>query len=93
MDWRIALVAWGLFLALWLLTRYVSLGSIMASASVPFTSLAVFGWNWKYLILSVILGALVVYCHRENIRRLLKGTESKFKWHVNPIPGTDDSGK
>lgn len=93
MDWRIALVAWTLFLILWLLTRYVSLGSIMASASVPVTSLFVFGFNWKYMVLCVILGGLVVYCHRANIKRLLTGTENKFKWHVNPIPGSDEPGK
>ena len=34
-DWRIALVAWGGFLLLVLLTKYVSLGSIWAGASFP----------------------------------------------------------
>ncbi len=93
LDWRIALVAWGLFVGLWLLTRYVSLGSIFAAASMPVSSLFVFGVNWKYLVLCVILGGLVVYCHRDNIRRLLNSTESKFKWHVNPIPGGENAGK
>ena len=83
MDWRIALVSWGLFLLLWLLTRYVSLGSVTAAASIPFSACAVFGWNWRYLIPCVILAALVIYCHRGNISRLLRGTERKFQWHMN----------
>ncbi len=91
LDWRIALVSWGLFLLLWLLTRYVSLGSIMASASMPVSALFVFGWNWKYLVLCVILAGLVVYCHRGNIQRLIQGTESKFKWHVSPISSEGDN--
>ena len=38
MDWRIALVVWGGFLVLAILTRYVSLGSLWAGASFPFIS-------------------------------------------------------
>ena len=35
LDWRVALIAWGLFAVLWLTTRYVSLGSVTATASMP----------------------------------------------------------
>ena len=39
-----------------------------------------------------VVAALVIYCHRENIHRLLHGTEHKFRWHVNPInPDESDS--
>ncbi len=38
LDWRIGLIAWGLFAALWLLTKYVSLGSVCATASMPVTT-------------------------------------------------------
>ena len=39
-----------------------------------------------------IMAALVIYCHRENIHRLLHGTAHKFRWHVNPInPDESDS--
>lgn len=93
LDWRVALVAWGLFFGLWLLTRYVSLGSVAAAASIPFSSAFVFGPNWIYLILCVVISGLAIYCHRGNIQRLLRGTESKFKWHVNPIQGNADTGK
>ena len=85
LDWRIALVSWGLFLLLWLLTRYVSLGSVVGTASMPFTAFFVFDHDPLLTALCALVAALVIYCHRENIRRLLKGTESKFKWHVNPL--------
>ena len=90
LDWRIALVSWGLFLLLWLLTRYVSLGSVVGTASMPFTAFFVFDHDPLLTALCALVAALVIYCHRENIRRLLKGTESKFKWHVNPL-NSDDS--
>lgn len=93
LDWRVALTAWILFFGLWLLTRYVSLGSICAAASIPVAAVLVFGFNWKYVVLCVLISGLAIYCHRGNIQRLLTGTESKFKWHVNPLPGEVSSGE
>lgn len=86
LNWRVAAVAWALFLLLWLTTRYVSLASITATCSAPIT---VYGHNWLYTGLCLAVAALVVWCHRENIQRLLHGTEKKFKWHVNPTEGKD----
>ncbi len=58
-------------------TRYVSLGSILASVAVPATS-----WlrgNPIYLnVVVTALGLFVIIRHRENIKRLLAGTENKF---------------
>lgn len=79
-DWRVALVVWGGFLVLVILTRYVSLGSVWAGASFPFVSWFVFG-DWVVFVLALITGGLVVWQHRANIKRLLSGTESKFSLH------------
>ena len=89
LNWRVAAVAWALFLLLWLTTRYVSLASITATCSAPITVYFVYGHNWLYTGLCLAVAALVVWCHRENIQRLLHGTEKKFKWHVNPMEGKD----
>ena len=79
-DWRIALVVWGGFLVLAVLTRYVSLGSIWAGASFPFIS-----WHCYpdpvIVLLAFLLGCLVVWMHRENIKRLIHGNENKFSLH------------
>ena len=92
LDWRMGLIAWGLFVLLWLLTRYVSLGSITATASMPVTAFFVFHHDPLLTGLCAVVAALVIYCHRENIRRLLHGTEHKFRWHVNPVdPNESDS--
>lgn len=89
LNWRVAAVAWALFLLLWLTTRYVSLASITATCSAPITVYFVYGHNWLYTSLCLAVAALVVWWHRENIQRLLHGTEKKFKWHVNPTEGKD----
>lgn len=85
-DWRVALVVWGGFLVLVILTRYVSLGSVWAGASFPVATWFAFQnayglFRWIMFALALILGGLVVWQHRGNIKRLLSGTESKFSLH------------
>ena len=77
-DWRIALVVWGGFIILFLLTRYVSLGSVWAGASFPFISWYCYP-DPLIVVLAFLCGGLVVWKHRGNIKRLLNGTESKFQ--------------
>ena len=79
-DWRIALVVWGGFIVLAVLTRYVSLGSCWAGASFPFATWFVYH-DTVLLVLAVVIGGLILYMHRANIHRLLTGTENKFSLH------------
>ena len=79
-DWRVALVVWGGFLILAILTKYVSLGSIWAGASFPVATFFVYR-DPVLTLLGLLLGGLVVFMHRENIKRLLTGTENKFSLH------------
>ena len=79
-DWRIALVVWGGFLLLAILTRYVSLGSLWAGASFPFVSWYCYP-EPRIVVLAFLLGGLVVWQHRANIKRLLAGNENKFSLH------------
>ncbi|MBE6961413.1 MAG: glycerol-3-phosphate 1-O-acyltransferase PlsY [Ruminococcaceae bacterium] len=80
LDWRIALVVWGGFIILVLLTRYVSLGSVWAGGSFPFISWYCYPDPF-IVVLAFLCGGLVVWKHRGNIQRLLNGTESKFHLH------------
>ena len=80
LDWRIALVVWGGFIVLAVVTKYVSLGSCWAGASFPFATWFVYH-DILLLILSIVIGGLILYMHRGNIHRLLTGTENKFSLH------------
>jgi glycerol-3-phosphate acyltransferase PlsY len=61
------------------LTRYVSLGSMIAGGSLPlFIWLWVNEKGWFYLYLSVVAASLIVFTHRSNLGRLLQGKERKL---------------
>lgn len=71
-------IAIAFFAVMMFIWRYVSLGSIVAAASMP---LAVFlmGGNSTVTTVTVLISAIVILRHRENIGRLLSGNESKFR--------------
>ncbi len=79
-DWRAGVIAWGGFLILVLLTKWVSLGSIWGGASFPF-AIAFFQRDITLTLLAIICGGLLVAKHHANIKRILNGTESKFTVH------------
>jgi glycerol-3-phosphate acyltransferase PlsY len=79
-DWRIALFGWGAFILVTLLTRYVSLGSIIGVTAYPVSqALMGLGGTWE-LIVAILSAALLIFRHKENIKRLIKGKESKFSF-------------
>ena len=77
LDWRLGLLVFGIFLAAYLLTGYVSLGSILSAGSFGFFY-AFFHWGaWFPMFVGFFLGAVIVWMHRANLVRLLKGEERK----------------
>ena len=79
----LALVPWALliifavFILFFLATRYVSMGSIAAAATLPFASW-ITGESPAKIIVTGAMGMLAIYKHKENIIRLLKGTERRL---------------
>lgn len=73
-----------IFLIVVAISRYVSLGSIIASCSVPVTIImqnqSQDSFPLQLFILSLFVPALIIYTHRKNIKRLLKGEESKIQF-------------
>ena len=78
MDWRIGLFVFGVFLVAYGLTKYVSLGSILSSGAFG-PIFAFFHWGEAVFPICVGFGlsALIVWMHRTNIVRLVKGQERK----------------
>lgn len=71
------LIGIGVFLIVIALTRYVSLGSIMAMLSLPLSIYFIQG-NQEAAILSIVIFLLIVIRHGGNIRRLVDGNERKL---------------
>ncbi len=59
--------------------RFVSLGSIICSLTMPLLISFFRSDSQSYFILSVIIAALIIYRHQSNIVRLLSGTENKLR--------------
>ena len=77
-DWRMALMAAAVFFIVLGLTRYMSAASCISSLSCPF-ALAFLGAESAYvLVICAISALLIIVRHKENIKRLAHGTESKF---------------
>ncbi len=69
----------GIFVLVVLLTRYISLGSIIAAAAFPFLALPRAPAHSPIIIAGYILIPLIIILkHHQNIRRLLSGTENRF---------------
>ncbi|MDI6709510.1 MAG: glycerol-3-phosphate 1-O-acyltransferase PlsY [Thermoanaerobacterales bacterium] len=69
-----AAAVWAIVVAL---TRYVSLGSILAAVAVP-VLFAALGFPPGYIVFAGVIAATVIYKHRSNIARLRAGTESRL---------------
>ena len=61
-----------------LVSRYVSLGSLVGMVALPLFIIVSANWAWPELLLAAALAALAVYRHRDNIRRLLSGEERRL---------------
>ena len=82
-NWQIGLICLVFALILIVLTQMVSVGSIAAAILYPVLTLFIpenYIVQGNYLIYSVILAVLVVFNHRENVKRLLNGTENKISF-------------
>jgi glycerol-3-phosphate acyltransferase PlsY len=69
----------GVFLVVFILSKYVSLGAIITAISFPLLIIFLFNVDSIWLRgFSILLGSVVVLTHKKNILRLVKGEESKM---------------
>ena len=79
-----ALVCFSIFVIVVLTTRYVSVGSMTAVSSLP-VILLIFNRfmgkhiiSYSFIVFTLLISGLIFFTHRENIRRLIEGTENRF---------------
>ncbi|MBQ3934254.1 MAG: glycerol-3-phosphate 1-O-acyltransferase PlsY [Clostridia bacterium] len=99
-DYQVFLIAFAIFALVVLISRYVSLGSVIAGFALP-------GIVWLLsairgrpahpfaLFFAVLIGLMLILMHRSNIKRLYEGNENKlsFKKKKKPEEDTDNSGE
>ena len=80
-NWQIGLICLIFGIVIIILTRMVSLGSIMAAVLFPILTIFIhnnFLVDGNYIVFGIILGVFVTFNHRTNLKRILNGTENKI---------------
>ena len=89
-DWKVFLCLIVIFAVVLAISKYVSLGSIVASVCCPIVTFLFQFWQrgdlpmwylWLNTGLAALMGAWVIWMHRTNIQRLRAGNENKFSFH------------
>lgn len=91
MNWKIAAIAFTLFLITFFATRYVSLGSFVGVVSFAAMLMLQYHEKTGVCILMAVMVVLVFFMHRGNIKRLLHGQERKTYFHKSKNEHEGDS--
>ena len=81
LSWQVGLATLGVFILMITLFRIVSLASVSAALALPFIMFISFktsSISLPFLVISLLAMTLVIWRHRENILRLIKGKEPKI---------------
>jgi len=87
----VGVTAAGVWLVAFGLTRYASVASISAAASLGLWAW-VFGYPWPVIVFGAAAGAGVAFLHRANVARLARGEENRFEWRRRKV-ASGHSGK
>ncbi len=82
LDYKVFLILLSIFLITFFIGRMVSLGSILASLGMPISVWIIYHnqpYWWVLVIITALMAAILILRHSENIKRILNGTENKFK--------------
>jgi len=81
------LISLAIFIIVVVVTRYVSLGSILGAIAFPIAAYFMGSTDWQTLLPACLISLMVVLKHHENIRRLLAGNENRFGGRKVPVTG------
>ena len=83
--WPVFITVLSTWIVFFLATRYVSIGSIAAAISLPIAAI-IFNNSHRLIFVASILGALALWKHLPNFKRLLQGTENRISFRKKPDP-------
>lgn len=79
-DWRIGLLIFIVSLSIMIISKYVSLGSVLGSILLIILAFIFKRDNIPYITYALIISSLAIFRHRANIARLINGTENKLNF-------------
>ena len=99
LDWRMALMCIGLFLITVIVSRMVSLGSVLAMSYVPVLTFVLRRWADDMsldavifcTVISGLVGLIVIFKHGSNMRRIADGTESRIGTGAKDTTASDST--
>ena len=86
-DWRLGLAALVVWITMAVVSRYSSLSSLTAALFAPAAAWYLMGGSGPYFIATVVMSVVLVARHHQNIRKLLRGEESRIGEKRKPAPG------
>lgn len=79
-DYRVALCMIAIFLICVVISRYISLGSVVAAIAFPVLTFFINRQSTEGMILIIIMVCMVLFRHSSNVKRIFNGTENKFSF-------------
>lgn len=76
-NWQLALIALGIVALTVLITRMVSMGSVIAAVSFPVIS---YFLEKDFFWFGIVMALIMLYAHRSNIKRIINGEEHKLSF-------------
>jgi len=80
LNWKIGLICLIFALAIMVITRIVSIGSILAAILYPILMIFIGDASLWCMVIAFLIALLVIFNHRENLKRLRNGEESKLNF-------------
>jgi len=72
------------FFVVWVImiftTKIVSTGSLLGAVSIPISIIIFYSTESSYITFGILIGLLIIFSHRSNIKRLINGNENKMSW-------------
>lgn len=82
LHWMAALTSMGIFLVVFLITRYVSLGTLISAFMFPFLVIMIYKTDYTSLMyFSMIFSIVVILTHQKNIQRLVNHDENRINFN------------
>ncbi len=83
-DWRVFLIVFSIFVLCFIISRWVSLASMVGSLTIPICMYFIHQGKGQetmaFVGLSALISAIVIFMHRDNIRRIARGEEKHFSF-------------